>query len=937
MQQTNEEIKKLQKQIISSFTEKSSVVATVAKQTLQAKNVKDGLDKTTIQLKTESIFLKRIEKTFREIDQNIRLMGIFSLGVLTLANDDLTSELKRAGKRRGRRTESTFERVPEKQRTPRLRFPFLFRRKPKPRLRVKPRVRPRPRIKPSIRKRNFNRRLRVLYNRLRARARARIARLRGVERYRANVRAERIRRRQERARFRQERNRLAQSRRLLDDQSRTTRALARQVLQQAEADAGRIRTSAQADAQRIRTTSQVEAQRITSAAQTDAQQTRLRAQQVQIDADQARVNAVAEAERVQTEARTRATQITQEANQNIEQANRQLARIQEDVKRAAADAVDARQFADNARRDLQNIRQQTDLTVEEQNRRIADYERRIREFESIRQTMRDDITRLVQQRLNLQNNVRESEARIVAAQQAADEAAQQTQRRALQRYTSGEVAPTPSVDTPLRPARVEPPPAVAPTTARATAAIFEQPVAEPVKPQPIDRTRRGRQIAALLRAPPRVQAPLNILTPAQKTLLNNRAQVLISQGAQKAVAGAALVFSKYGRVIQITLGVGFALKAAVDRNKVGVAINLYAAFATSFTGLFIVIYIEIVNDAYKDVYGVYPIDDPDPNWFVKLTEIHILLYEQVKEAWDKIKKSGEEIKSGWQRDWERIQRVGVLPFLGEAFDTSAPGARARRQQQREQQQISRPSITTPVTSVGQAILSAAQRTGVDPKILYAIAQAESSLGTNLYNPESSATGLFQFTLGTWGDMKRWYPEYKSILDRGPTDLEANALAGALYIQRNAKHLEKAGIPVNLETIYAAHFLGAGRKFGDGAIGLFERLQTDPDKRADQFFPNAARSNPDIFYYKVRGQQAPRTVKEVVDFLRNRINRSAEASAPIMNRDMAANQILRTSESNNSQTDVGKSQNVVIINNNTNVLGSANRQPTYGAQQATTAG
>ncbi len=61
----------------------------------------------------------------------------------------------------------------------------------------------------------------------------------------------------------------------------------------------------------------------------------------------------------------------------------------------------------------------------------------------------------------------------------------------------------------------------------------------------------------------------------------------------------------------------------------------------------------------------------------------------------------------------------------------------------------------------QAIRKASQETNIPEYLLQDIAFQESRFDPTITNPNSTATGLFQFTQPTWQDMARYYPEVVS--------------------------------------------------------------------------------------------------------------------------------------------------------------------------------
>lgn len=85
---------------------------------------------------------------------------------------------------------------------------------------------------------------------------------------------------------------------------------------------------------------------------------------------------------------------------------------------------------------------------------------------------------------------------------------------------------------------------------------------------------------------------------------------------------------------------------------------------------------------------------------------------------------------------------------------------------------------------------------------------ESSGDPNAKNSRSSATGLGQFTKGTWAGLMRDFPD-AGLTPEGRTDEAQSRRALKLLTAQNEAVLKKQGIPINHTTLYSAHFLGSG--------------------------------------------------------------------------------------------------------------------------------
>jgi hypothetical protein len=187
----------------------------------------------------------------------------------------------------------------------------------------------------------------------------------------------------------------------------------------------------------------------------------------------------------------------------------------------------------------------------------------------------------------------------------------------------------------------------------------------------------------------------------------------------------------------------------------------------------------------------------------------------------------------------------------------------------------------------KGIQVASAESGVSFQYLLAKAAQESGFKSDAEASTSSATGLFQFTRGTWLDVfKRHGAElgYGDLADRIGTSAngkltvsdkateqkilelrenpEASAKFAAAYAQDNAASLTQTlGRDLDATDLYLAHFLGP-----TGAGQMLSAEQNAPNVYASHVAPDAARSNKSIFFAPTG---APRTVAQVVDLIRER--------------------------------------------------------------------
>jgi hypothetical protein len=144
----------------------------------------------------------------------------------------------------------------------------------------------------------------------------------------------------------------------------------------------------------------------------------------------------------------------------------------------------------------------------------------------------------------------------------------------------------------------------------------------------------------------------------------------------------------------------------------------------------------------------------------------------------------------------------------------------------------------------------------------ALRSAESSGNDAAANQNSSATGRYQFTRGTWDALMTSHPELGLTAD-GITDPNQQDRAVRALTAANAKSLSTAGIPVNPGNLYAAHFLGAG---GAGNV------LTKPDNT-----PMSALVSPEVV--QANPQLANMTVGDFKNWTAQKVGGGAPAGAP----------------------------------------------------------
>ena len=116
-------------------------------------------------------------------------------------------------------------------------------------------------------------------------------------------------------------------------------------------------------------------------------------------------------------------------------------------------------------------------------------------------------------------------------------------------------------------------------------------------------------------------------------------------------------------------------------------------------------------------------------------------------------------------------------------------------------------------------------------------RAESGGNDSAKNPNSSATGRYQFLDATWNDLAQRHPELGLTPD-GRNDPAQQEAAMKAFTMDNARQLTGAGVGVNPGTLYAAHFLGAG--------GASKVLSADPSTPVASIVgPEVIQANPQL--------------------------------------------------------------------------------------------
>jgi len=127
-----------------------------------------------------------------------------------------------------------------------------------------------------------------------------------------------------------------------------------------------------------------------------------------------------------------------------------------------------------------------------------------------------------------------------------------------------------------------------------------------------------------------------------------------------------------------------------------------------------------------------------------------------------------------------------------------------------------------------------------------LSKIESSGNPDALASTSSASGLFQFLKGTGQSLGlNWGSNSSQPFGGAYNSIGSQLSAADVFTQGNANALSNAGIPVNGNTLYAAHFLGAG-----AAINV---LGSDPNTSLSSILPsNVLQANPQLNGMTVQG-------------------------------------------------------------------------------------
>jgi hypothetical protein len=187
------------------------------------------------------------------------------------------------------------------------------------------------------------------------------------------------------------------------------------------------------------------------------------------------------------------------------------------------------------------------------------------------------------------------------------------------------------------------------------------------------------------------------------------------------------------------------------------------------------------------------------------------------------------------------------------------------------------------SSLVGTIVRAARETDMDPVLLMAIADKESSFQPDVGARTSSAVGLFQFVESTWLRVIRDFgPRHglvreaaligpgdkpnllepaarEKILDLRRDPYLASLMAGEMLKRDGSRIAQNIGRDLTTGEIYLAHFLGP-----DDAERFMEKVVGQPKYVAAKLLPRPAKANASIFYARHGRKTKPVSVAAVHD-------------------------------------------------------------------------
>jgi hypothetical protein len=197
------------------------------------------------------------------------------------------------------------------------------------------------------------------------------------------------------------------------------------------------------------------------------------------------------------------------------------------------------------------------------------------------------------------------------------------------------------------------------------------------------------------------------------------------------------------------------------------------------------------------------------------------------------------------------------------------------------------------STIVEHVVKAAKVADMDPALLMAIADKESSFAPKAKASTSSASGLFQFVEATWfkalrsfGDRHgqevavkaiqgeenevRVAPQKRAELLRLRNDPYLSAVLAAEMLKHDGDRIAShIGRPLSQGETYLIHFLGP-----DDAERFMKKLEDSPNASAAALLPKPARANKPIFYERQGRRMKDRSVQQVHEAFESMMDKRA---------------------------------------------------------------